>query len=267
MKNTLGEKPFGGGYLLEKKLETRKIFCTWFSFNEKKSGTKIVIQLVCFGNLKSQNPTHCATALLPVDRFLTYSQEQYRVLIQFGPSSSLASTAGVYICNPMTTYSTGQFNIEIPPILPKRSSESYADDPPLTTMGEMCAQLLGNRFAELGLTFDLVYSSPSERCVVTCYRILEGYQDFLGDCDLKIRVDGGLYEWGSLSKGAVNFEEPLFYTSRGISCDMKYKNSIEQEDLKHHAWETYEDFCKRANDWLKKITRDVRKGRSDRIEV
>lgn len=50
----------------------------------------------------------------------------------------------------------------------------YNNDPPLTTMGEMCAQLVGNRLAESGLLIDLVYSSPALRCVETAHRIIQG---------------------------------------------------------------------------------------------
>uniref|UniRef100_A0A915IW03 Uncharacterized protein n=1 Tax=Romanomermis culicivorax TaxID=13658 RepID=A0A915IW03_ROMCU len=135
------------------------------------------------------------------------------------PKNRCFSSSGSYV----------QVNIETPLHLPNRGRiELYADDPPLTVGGEMSAQLLGNKLAASQIRVTCAYSSPALRCVQTSYRVLQGQlgamapknlaaqaklasqADFFGGSVGPIKIDGGLYEFGSATTGGLAFAEPKF---------------------------------------------------------
>lgn len=67
-------------------------------------------------------------------------------------------------------------DLNMPISLPDRvnAPNSWEKDSPLTNMGLHQAWLTGQSLREAGVTFDLVYSSPSFRCIQTCSALLEG---------------------------------------------------------------------------------------------
>ena len=83
-------------------------------------------------------------------------------------------------------------DLNLPPVLPKRSPGGFLFDSPLTRVGRFQARLLGQKLGSEGVTFRHAYASPALRCVETCHEILIGLglQD-----ELKINLEPGLFEW------------------------------------------------------------------------
>lgn len=67
-------------------------------------------------------------------------------------------------------------DLNMPIALPDRANapNSWSKDSPLTNMGLHQAWLTGQSLRQAGVVFDLVYSSPSFRCIQTCSALLEG---------------------------------------------------------------------------------------------
>jgi len=126
------------------------------------------------------------------------------------------------------------------------SPQSFADDCPLTLVGETNAYLLGQalKFAGADETIKHVFSSPALRCLQTCKNILKG----LGtESKLEITSEPGLYEWGAWHEEGM----PPFLTrdeckKAGFRLREGYEPIIELEKLASYTEETPEEYYERS---------------------
>ncbi|XP_077300179.1 ecdysteroid phosphate phosphatase [Arctopsyche grandis] len=85
-------------------------------------------------------------------------------------------------------------DMNMPATLPKRigGSPTYTQDGPLTMLGRLQAQLVGEGLRSAGVTLSYIYASPSFRCVQTAQSVLDGLK---APASVKIRVEPSLFEW------------------------------------------------------------------------
>lgn len=69
-----------------------------------------------------------------------------------------------------------RMDLNMPKTLPVRSNPKiqWKHDTPLTSMGMHQAWLIGDMLREVQCPIDVVYTSPSFRCIQTCHSLLEG---------------------------------------------------------------------------------------------
>ncbi|CAK1552275.1 unnamed protein product [Leptosia nina] len=116
--------------------------------------------------------------------------------------------------------------------------DSYAMDTPLTRVGQLQAQLVGEGLRASGVTVKHVYSSAALRSIETAHHFLLGLQ---ADPSVKVRVEPGLFEYKMwhLAKGMAPFMTPLELHKAGLNVDINYKPYV---DLEINTPETLEDF-------------------------
>lgn len=122
-------------------------------------------------------------------------------------------------------------DLNMPKNLPLRSRgrEGFARDCPLTVVGSLQANLVGEAMRENNVVINHVYCSPSLRCIQTCHSILEG----LGSLELPIHVEPGLFEWLAWYQDAM----PDWMTEKelaeaGYNVQLSYKPYISAEELR-----------------------------------
>ncbi|CAB3248894.1 unnamed protein product [Arctia plantaginis] len=136
-----------------------------------------------------------------------------------------------------------RMDLNMPLKLGKRAGgkESYAKDTPLTRIGRMQAQLVGEGLRLAGIDVKHVYASAALRCVDTAQGFLEGLQ---ADPSVKIKVEPGLFEYKMWHvKGMAPFMTPLELHNAGYNVDLSYKPYV---DLDINTDETLEDYYKRG---------------------
>ncbi|XP_022114846.2 ubiquitin-associated and SH3 domain-containing protein B isoform X1 [Pieris rapae] len=123
----------------------------------------------------------------------------------------------------------------------KGGNDSYALDTPLTRVGHLQAQLVGEGMRLNGVTVKHVYASAALRSIETAHSFLQGLQ---ADPSVKVRVEPGLFEYKMwyLTKGMPTFMTPQELHDAGLNVDVDYKPYI---DLDPNTPETLDDFFKR----------------------
>ncbi|KAM3962540.1 ecdysteroid phosphate phosphatase [Aphomia sociella] len=133
-------------------------------------------------------------------------------------------------------------DLNMPLTLDERAGgkESYARDTPLTRVGQLQAQLVGEALRLAGVPLRYVYASSALRCVQTAQGLLQGLQD----PSVKIRVEPGLFEYKlwHVAKGLAPFMTPLELHKAGYNVDLSYKPCVE---LDIDTPETLEEFYDR----------------------
>ncbi|XP_030034053.2 protein UBASH3A homolog isoform X2 [Manduca sexta] len=121
-------------------------------------------------------------------------------------------------------------------------AESYAKDTPLTRVGQLQAQLVGEGLRLAGVSVAHVYASAALRCVETAHNFLIGLQ---GDPSVKIKVEPGLFEYKMwhMAKGMAPFMTPLELHKAGYNIDLSYKPYF---DLDTTTNETLDEFYERG---------------------
>ncbi|XP_026760655.2 protein UBASH3A homolog isoform X3 [Galleria mellonella] len=145
-------------------------------------------------------------------------------------------------------------DLNMPLSLPERAGgkDSYAKDTPLTRVGRLQAQLVGEGLRLAGISLRYVYASAALRCVETAQELLRGLQD----PTVKIRVEPGLFEykvWHS-AKGLAPFMTPLELHKAGFSIDLNYKPYV---DLDVDTPETIEEFYDRHEKVIHSVVKDT----------
>ncbi|KHJ40042.1 phosphoglycerate mutase family protein [Trichuris suis] len=156
-----------------------------------------------------------------------------------------------------------RFDLNMPDKLPQRQEQLYASkidwqtDPPLSNMGHKTAAAVGAEFAYLKANVDYVYSSPSIRCVQTACRFVEGFEKVQKrSTKLKVRVEGGLFEW-LFHTGCVNprFLHETDLAKGGLPVDLNYKCYVHSTKLQYN--ETFEEFNTRGVETIRYIMKDM----------
>lgn len=135
----------------------------------------------------------------------------------------------------------------MPEKIPLRNIQDYQNDSPLTTVGEMQANLTGEAMKSSNVKIDLAFASPSLRCVQTLSQILKG----LGS-SIEIKVEPGLIEWLAwYPNGLPTWMTGDELTTAGFNIDKNYQPIIAVDQLpgKENAAQYYE----RSYGLIKKI--------------
>lgn len=120
------------------------------------------------------------------------------------------------------------------------SLQQCLSDPAITEHGLAQARLIGEEMKEKGIGLHHVLSAPSRKCVETANAILQG----LGNTDIKIKVENGLFEWLAFHDGRLpNLTLGTEMINDGLRVDPSYCSLASLEDLKLN--ETPDEFYKR----------------------
>lgn len=133
-------------------------------------------------------------------------------------------------------------NLNMPKELPKRRGgpQDFTKDSPVTEAGLFQSRLTGEGMREQGIKIQHVFASPALRCVQSANAILHG----MGEFNLKIKVEQGLYEWLAWTRGEVPvFMAPEDMAKFGLQVDTSYTSMVSMKDLKPN--ETHLEFYKR----------------------
>lgn len=118
-------------------------------------------------------------------------------------------------------------DLNMPKEIPSRNIQEYQNDCPLTTVGEIQANLVGQAMRSSGVTIDVAFASPSLRCVQTLSKILEGHGS-----NIPIKVEPGLIEWLAwYPNGLPTWMTPESLTKAGFNVDNSYEAVVNTESL------------------------------------
>ncbi|KRZ39163.1 Neuron navigator 2 [Trichinella pseudospiralis] len=153
-----------------------------------------------------------------------------------------------------------RFDLNLPPNLRcryKDALESYIRwtcDPPITVNGKEMAKSLGKMLASKKKNIYTIYSSPALRCVQTASAFAETYGKHFSNRCLKIRVEGGLYDFIHDNIDVVpNFADLALLKKWNLNVDMKYRSVIKAEKvLPKDFQDGFADRCKLVFDGILK---------------
>ncbi|KRZ73357.1 Neuron navigator 2 [Trichinella papuae] len=131
-----------------------------------------------------------------------------------------------------------RFDFNLPANLRSRCKdvlESYIRwtcDPPITVNGKEMARSLGKMLASKKKNIYTIYSSPAFRCVQTASAFAETYGKHFPNRCLKIRVEGGLYDFIHDNMDVVpTFVDLTLLKTWSLNVDMKYRSVIKPEKV------------------------------------
>ncbi|CDW59636.1 His Phos 1 domain containing protein [Trichuris trichiura] len=158
-----------------------------------------------------------------------------------------------------------QFDLNMPEKLPQRhedintSKQDWQADPPLTNMGHKTAAAIGAEYAHLNVAIEYVFSSPALRCVQTAGRFIEGYQKVNKMDTLKVKIEGGLFEWQfNTGSPTPRFIAEQDLAKGGLPIDMNYKCFKQGNSIAYN--ETFEGFNQRCVDTMRYIMDSIPTG-------
>ncbi|XP_033334834.1 ecdysteroid phosphate phosphatase [Megalopta genalis] len=138
-------------------------------------------------------------------------------------------------------------DLNMPKEIPLRNIQDFQNDSPLTTVGEMQASLIGEAMKSSSIKIDVVFTSPSLRCIQTLAHILKGF-----DSNIPMKIEPGLIEWLAWYPNGI----PVWMTSdelikAGFNIDKSYEPVIKAKELplKENAAQYYE----RSYELIKRI--------------
>ncbi|KAB7504960.1 Protein UBASH3A-like protein, partial [Armadillidium nasatum] len=154
-----------------------------------------------------------------------------------------------------------QKDLNMPSTLPKRDGAplSFYKDCPLTNVGLLQAQLLGEGMRAGKVVVHHVYCSPSLRCIQTCTNILKGiylpyvkyhtfyFSEGLGLADsMPINIEPGLFEWLAWYHDSMPiWMTPSELKDTGFNINFYYEPLIRPDELKN-SQESCEQFYARS---------------------
>ncbi|XP_058454139.1 ecdysteroid-phosphate phosphatase-like [Malaya genurostris] len=144
-------------------------------------------------------------------------------------------------------------DLNMPRTLLQRKSCHWKRDTPLTNLGRYQAHLTGEAMKDAGVQIDLVYSSPSFRCIQTASSILEG----LGLLEtIPIRVEPGLFEWLMWCReGLPEWLSNEELVSSGYNIAMDYKPISTAQDLSQILDESLSEYYRRNSELADQLFR------------
>lgn len=129
-------------------------------------------------------------------------------------------------------------DLNMPKDIPARNVQEFQNDCPLTTLGEIQANLVGQAMRSSNVTIDVAFASPSLRCVQTLSQILQGHGS-----DIRIKVEPGLIEWLAwYPNGLPIWMTPEALIKAGFNIDKNYEAVVKTESLpqRENAAQYYE---------------------------
>ncbi|XP_046600857.1 protein UBASH3A homolog isoform X2 [Neodiprion lecontei] len=129
-------------------------------------------------------------------------------------------------------------DLNMPKDIPARNIQEFHNDCPLTTLGEIQANLVGQAMRSSNVTIDVAFASPSLRCVQTLSQILQGHGS-----DVQIKVEPGLIEWLAwYPNGLPVWMTPEALIKAGFDIDVNYEAVVKTESLpqRENAAQYYE---------------------------
>nr|XP_032820445.1 ubiquitin-associated and SH3 domain-containing protein B isoform X1 [Petromyzon marinus] len=148
-------------------------------------------------------------------------------------------------------------NMNMPASLPQRSGghRQFENDPPLTVLGVTQARLTGEALFDVAAAVDVVYCSPSLRCVQTAQHLLKGLQI---EGRLRIKIEPGLFEWTKWTPGNClpSWMSNQEFTAAGIHIDTTYRPLIPVAQL--NPSESYDVYVTRSFHVCREILADCK---------
>ncbi|XP_047735455.1 protein UBASH3A homolog [Hyalella azteca] len=138
-----------------------------------------------------------------------------------------------------------QADLNLQPSVPSRADmpQAFIKDCPLTRIGEMQAQLVGEGFAATHTPIHHVYCSPSLRCVMTATSVLRAMK--LMD-RMPLKIEPGLFEWLAwYPEGVPRFMTNEELTSAAFNIDLSYRPVLSTSKLSTD--ETCEQYYARSS--------------------
>ncbi|XP_062590961.1 ecdysteroid-phosphate phosphatase-like [Saccostrea cucullata] len=155
-------------------------------------------------------------------------REQRRLIIcRHGERTDFAMGKGWY---DMCFDDDGRYsriNLNLPKKMLTRSNNlEYINDPPLTEVGKLQAQLTADTLTENRITIAAVYSSPSLRCVQTATEIYQVLK-----IQNKIKIEPGLFEWTGHTNVVPRWISPEDLSKQGYPVDTSYLPQVPRDKL------------------------------------
>ncbi|CAM9765572.1 unnamed protein product [Lampetra fluviatilis] len=155
-------------------------------------------------------------------------------------------------------------NMNMPASLPQRSGghRQFENDPPLTVLGVTQARLTGEALFDVAAAVDVVYCSPSLRCVQTAQHLLKGLQI---EGRLRIKIEPGLFEWTKWTPGNClpSWMSNQELTAAGIHIDTTYRPLIPVAQL--NPSESYDVYVTRSFHVCREILADCKQKGLSRV--
>ncbi|PIO70530.1 phosphoglycerate mutase family protein [Teladorsagia circumcincta] len=122
------------------------------------------------------------------------------------------------------------YDLNMPMALPvQRPPQAYQGDPPITNTGDILARLIARGMYSTAYVPDLIYCSPSLRCIQTAYAVKQ-----VTKCKAPIRVEPGLFEsFNNYPMGLPEFATPQQRAQ--FNVDENYTPHTKLEDIVGHA--------------------------------
>uniref|UniRef100_A0A6A7FZ44 Ubiquitin-associated and SH3 domain-containing protein B-like n=1 Tax=Hirondellea gigas TaxID=1518452 RepID=A0A6A7FZ44_9CRUS len=129
------------------------------------------------------------------------------------------------ICfNEAGLYSRADLNLQPKVPVRKDSPHSFGKDCPLTRVGELQAQLVGEGFTATHTPIHHVFCSPALRCVMTATSVLRAMN--IAD-RLPLKIEPGLFEWLAwYHEGVPQFMSLEELVAAGFNIDMNYRHVL-----------------------------------------
>ncbi|XP_034942630.1 protein UBASH3A homolog [Chelonus insularis] len=129
-------------------------------------------------------------------------------------------------------------DLNMPRELPTRNIQDFQNDSPLTTLGGIQANLVGEAMKSSNVKIDVAFASPSLRCIQTLSQILKGLES-----TIEIKVEPGLIEWLAWYPNGLptwmSYEELM---KAGFNIDKNYIPIVKTKELpaRENAAQYYE---------------------------
>lgn len=136
--------------------------------------------------------------------------------------------------------------------IPPRNIKDYQQDCPLTMLGSLTSSLIGEAMKNSDIQIDMVFSSPSLRCVQTLTQVLKGFKS-----NLPIKIEPGFMEWVAwYPNGLPTWMTPEELLNAGYNVDTSYKPILKVNELP--LKETAAQYYDRSHSLIKNVIENTK---------
>ncbi|KAK5972687.1 Phosphoglycerate mutase family protein [Trichostrongylus colubriformis] len=219
----------------------------------------------CEGSLTSETGSYsCSSNMDRSDQRTPGKPREYKiypnVIMVMSHSERLDEFFPNWISKSMNEYKP--YDLNMPMVLPvHRPPQAYQGDPPITNTGDILARLIGRGMYSTGYVPDIIYSSPSLRCLQTAYAVKQ-----VSKSKARIRVEPGLFD--NFNNYPVGLPEFANAQQRAqFDVDESYEPHTRLEDLVSCKAESNEVFNMRVRHSLVRISKmfEVSSAKKDQL--
>uniref|UniRef100_A0A914E7N8 Uncharacterized protein n=1 Tax=Acrobeloides nanus TaxID=290746 RepID=A0A914E7N8_9BILA len=151
-----------------------------------------------------------------------------------------------------------RFDLNMPTKLLRRDGEDYLLDSPITRTGIFVAERVGYALKVNKTLPDVIYTSPSLRCIQTATAVSRG----MGRPDIQLRIEPGLSQKTWLHDRIPLFMSPNELEEQGFNIDTSYVPILRRHGLCEKG-ETMKSYSYRVHRTLGQILRRRENARTD----